>query len=82
MERTCKSDDAGILDIISGMIIAVIGILSPFAIWNLGILAIPRTRDAVFISIPIGVALLSIGLFTVYGGEMAMKRHRWYQDVA
>ncbi len=77
MEKTWKSHDAGILGIIAGMIITAIGILSPFAIWDLSIPATLGTRGALFIAIPAGVALLSLGLFTIYGAEMAIKRHRW-----
>ena len=35
------------------------------------------TPKAILLLILIGVVLLSLGLFTIYGGEMAMKRRRW-----
>ena len=76
MHGTWKSNDAGILDIIGGMVITTIGVVSPFVIWNIGILATRETRGALFTAITMGAALLSLGLFTIYGGEMAMKRRR------
>ena len=44
MQGTWKSNDAGILDIIGGMVITTIGGISSFVIWNMGILVTPETR--------------------------------------
>ncbi len=77
MEKTWKSGDAGILDIIAGTIIMAVGIIFPFGVRYLGIPAAPGTGRDLLITIPVGVTLLSLGLFTVYGGEMAIKRRRW-----
>jgi hypothetical protein len=77
VERSWKPVDAGIVDIIIGLIFTAVAIIFPFSIWNFGFLASLGTRNAVLLGILIGVVLLSLGLFTMYGGEMAMKRRRW-----
>jgi len=77
MEKTWKLNDAGTLDIIGGAIMVLLGTLSPFAIWDFGIPGTLGTRNSLFVVIPVGFALLALGLFTIYGGEMAIKRSRW-----
>ena len=77
MERSWKPVDAGIIDIIVGLIFSAVAIIFPFSIWNFGLMASLGTKNAVLVVILVGVVLLSLGLFTIYGGEMAMKRRRW-----
>jgi uncharacterized membrane protein len=77
MEKTWKLNDAGTLDIIAGVIMVLLGMLSPFAIWELGIPGTLNTRDSLFVVIIGGIALLALGLLTIYGGEMAIKRSHW-----
>ena len=77
MDKAWKSFDAGVIDIIVGLIITGIGIIAPLAILDLRTLSTMGFKDTAFITIPLGVVLFSLGLFTVYGGEMALKRRRW-----
>ncbi|MGA9696512.1 MAG: hypothetical protein WBQ62_08900, partial [Dehalococcoidales bacterium] len=77
MENNKKSTDAGIIDIIVGLIITAIGVLGPLVLLT-GSNPKPQidAGDILMIILGGGV-LLALGLFTVYGGEMAMKRQRW-----
>ena len=77
MENNKKSTDAGIIDIIVGLIITAIGVLGPLVLLT-GSNPKPQidAGDILLIILGGGV-LLALGLFTVYGGEMAMKRQRW-----
>ncbi len=77
MDKAWKSFDAGVIDIIVGLIITGIGIIAPLAILDLRTLSTMGFKDTAFITIPLGVVLFSLGLFIVYGGEMALKRRRW-----
>ena len=77
MEHSRKSVDAEIIDIIVGLMITAIGFLGPFAL-------LTGTDDKsqpglghILLIIFGGAILFALGLFTVYGGEMAMKRRRW-----
>jgi hypothetical protein len=82
MERSWKSVDAGIIDITVGLIFTAVGLILPFSIWNFGIPASLGTQNAVLIAIFMAVVFLALGIFTMYGGEMAMKRHRWHMALA
>ena len=77
MENNKKSTDAGIIDIIVGLIIIAIGVLGPLVLLT-GSNPKPQidAGDILMIILGGGV-LLTLGLFTVYGGEMAMKKQRW-----
>ena len=77
MENNKKSTDAGIIDIIVGLIITAIGVLGPLVLLT-GSNPKPQidAGDILMIILGGGV-LLALGLFTVYGGEKAMKRQRW-----
>jgi hypothetical protein len=77
MEKTWRSVDAGIIDVIVGLMITGIGIVCPFAIWNLKTLSGIGIAPSAFLAIIAAAILLSVGLFTIYGGEMAMKRRHW-----
>ncbi|MGP8079694.1 MAG: hypothetical protein ACLPVI_04190 [Dehalococcoidales bacterium] len=77
MENNRKSIDAGIIDIIVGLMITAIGILGPFALLTGNNSRLQSGAGDIFMIIICGAILLSLGLFTVYGGEMAMKRRRW-----
>ena len=77
MEKYRKSVDAGIIDIIVGLMITAIGFLGPLALLT-GNNAKSQPGPGHIILILFGGAILfALGLFTVYGGEMAMKRRRW-----
>lgn len=82
MEKTWKSVDAGIIDITAGLIFTAVAILFPFSIWNFGLMTSLGTPNAIILAIFSGVVLLALGLFTMYGGEMAMKRRRWGMALA
>ena len=77
LENSRKSVDAGIIDIIVGLMITAMGFLGPFALLT-GIHAKsqPGAGDKLLI-IFVRRDFICVGLFTVYGGEMAMKRRRW-----
>ena len=77
MEKTWKSFDAGVIDIIVGLIITAIGVIVPLAIWDLGTTSAMGLKGTIFVTISLGIVLISLGLFTVYGGDMALKRRRW-----
>jgi len=77
LENNRKSVDAGIIDIIVGLMITAIGILGPFALLTSNNSGSQSGAGDIFLIIFCGAILLSLGLFTVYGGEMAMKRRRW-----
>ncbi len=82
MENNKKSTDAGIINIIVGLIITAIGVLGPLVLLTANN---PKPQiDAVDILLIVlaGGVLLALGLFTVYGGEMAMKRQRWGMALA
>ncbi len=77
MEKYRKSVDAGIIDIITGLMITAIGFLGPFALLTgNGAKSQPEPGHIILIIFG-GAILFALGLFTVYGGEMAMKRRRW-----
>jgi hypothetical protein len=77
LEKYRKSVDAGIIDIIVGLMITAIGFLGPLALLT-GNNAKSQTGPGHILLIIFGGAILfAVGLFTVYGGEMAMKRRRW-----
>jgi hypothetical protein len=77
MEKSWKSFDAGLIDVIIGLILTGVGIILPFAILNFKSLSSFGTIGSTFIAISITIVLLFLGLFIVYGGEMAMKKRRW-----
>jgi hypothetical protein len=77
VDKTWRSFDAGILDVIIGLIITGSGIIFPLAIWEFGTFATLGKTTSASLAIIAGIILLGIGLFTMYGGEMAMKRRRW-----
>jgi len=64
-----KSIDAGIKDIIIGLIITGSAIISPLKIWNLGTFAALDKITAAFLAIITGVILLCVRLFAMYGLE-------------
>jgi hypothetical protein len=59
------------------LIITGSGIIFPLAIWEFGTFATLGKITSASLAIIAGIILLGIGLFTMYGGEMAMKRRRW-----
>ena len=77
MEHSRKSVDAGIIDIIVGLMITAMGLLGPFVLLTgINLESQPGAGDKLLIVL-CGAILFALGLFTVYGGEMAMKRRRW-----
>ena len=78
MEKSWKSHDAGLIDIIGGLIIIAFGVLFPIAIRQIGNQGSPLNHDPVWVSIALGITLLCLGLLAIYGGEMAMKQRRWF----
>lgn len=77
MEHSRKSVDAGIIDIITGLMITAIGFLGPFALLTGTNVKSQPGLGHILLIIFGGAILFALGLFTVYGGEMAMKRRRW-----
>ena len=77
MEHSRKSVDAGIIDIIVGLMITAIGFLGPFALLTGTNVKSQPGPWHILLIIFVGAILFALGLFTVYGGEMAMKRRRW-----
>jgi hypothetical protein len=77
LENNRKSVDAGIIDIIVGLIITAIGMLGPFVLLTDNNSKPQGGAGDIFLIIICGTIILFLGLFIVYGGEMAMKRRRW-----
>ncbi len=77
MEKYRKSVDAGIIDIIVGLMITAIGFLGPLALLTGNNAKSQPGPGHILLIIFGGAILFAVGLFTVYGGEMAMKRRRW-----
>jgi hypothetical protein len=77
LEKYRKSVDAGIIDIIVGLMITAIGFLGPFALLTGNNVKSQPGPGHILLIIFGGAILFAVGLFTVYGGEMAMKRRRW-----
>ena len=77
MEKYRKSVDAGIIDIIVGLMITGIGFLGPLALLTGNNAKSQPGPGHILLIIFGGAILFAVGLFTVYGGEMAMKRRRW-----
>jgi uncharacterized membrane protein len=77
LEKYRKSVDAGIIDIIVGLMITAIGFLGPFALLTGSNIKSQPGPGHILLIIFAGAILFTVGLFTVYGGEMAMKRRRW-----
>jgi len=77
LEKYRKSVDAGIIDIIVGLMITAIGFLGPLALLTGNNAKSQPGPGHILLIIFGGAILFAVGLFTVYGGEMAMKRRRW-----
>jgi hypothetical protein len=77
LEKYRKSVDAGIIDIIVGLMITAIGFLGPAALLTGNNVKSQPGPGHILLIIFGGAILFAVGLFTVYGGEMAMKRRRW-----
>ena len=77
LEKYRKSVDAGIIDIIVGLMITAIGFLGPLALLTGNNAKSKPGPGHILLIIFGGAILFAVGLFTVYGGEMAMKRRRW-----
>jgi hypothetical protein len=77
LENYRKSIDAGIIDIIVGLMITAIGFLGPAALLTGNNVKSQPEPVHIILIIFGGAVLFALGLFTVYGGEMAMKRRRW-----
>jgi hypothetical protein len=77
LENSRKSVDAGIIDIIVGLIITAIGMLGPVVLLTENNSKPQAGAGDIFLIICCGTIILILGLFIVYGGEMAMKRRRW-----